>query len=127
MTPNPESNRLNKITAMSEKEGRSDAIPEPNNLGEEARQLDAEPSAREFDLTTEHAETNAFIQWKGTDVCMDFRCECGEGGHFDGFFAYVVKCPGCGVLWEMPMNLFPRRSLRDPAHGCVVELEPYED
>lgn len=54
-------------------------------------------------------EPHAYIQWKSTDVCMEFECECGEGYHYDGFFAYTVKCPSCGVTWEMPCNLFPRK------------------
>lgn len=62
-----------------------------------------------------------FIQWKGTDVCLDFTCECGWGGHFDGYFAYVIKCAGCGRLWEMPCYLAPRLSQRDPEYGGVVE------
>lgn len=53
---------------------------------------------------------NAFIQWKGTDVCMDFHCECGTNCHFDGFFAYAVKCQHCETIWEMPFNVFPRKA-----------------
>ncbi len=52
----------------------------------------------------------AFVQWKGTDVCMDFYCDCGAHGHFDGFFAYTVKCQHCGTTWEMPVHLFPRKA-----------------
>ena len=48
-----------------------------------------------------------FIQWKGTDVCMDFRCVCGDNCHFDGYFAYVVEC-SCGRRWEMPHYVVPR-------------------
>ena len=44
----------------------------------------------------------AFIQWKGTDVCMDFVCECGEQYHFDGLFAYALHCPKCNAIFEMP-------------------------
>lgn len=44
---------------------------------------------------------NNFIQWKATDVCMDFFCECGENNHYEGFFAYYVKCDGCGQVYEM--------------------------
>ena len=62
-----------------------------------------------------------FLQWKGTKACLDFSCECGTSCHYDGRFAYVVKCPGCGELWEMPCYLYPRKSQRDPEHGCVVE------
>ena len=53
---------------------------------------------------------NAFIQWKGTDVCMDFSCECGANCHFDGYFAYTVKCPHCSTVWEMPSIVFPRKA-----------------
>ena len=42
---------------------------------------------------------HAFIQWKGTDVCMDVYCECGEHSHFDGPFAYYIKCPTCGTVY----------------------------
>lgn len=45
---------------------------------------------------------NAHIQWKGTDVCLDFRCTCGYQGHFDGDFAYALACAGCGLVWTTP-------------------------
>lgn len=50
-----------------------------------------------------------FIQWKGTDVCFDFRCDCGAEGHFDGYFAYSIQCPSCGAVYEMPARVYPRR------------------
>ena len=56
---------------------------------------------------------HAFIQWKGTDVCMDFHCECGAHCHFDGDFAYAVKCPHCNTIWEMPCYLIPRKANGD--------------
>lgn len=34
---------------------------------------------------------HGWIQWKGTDVCMDFHCECGEANHYDGYFAYQIN------------------------------------
>jgi len=54
-------------------------------------------------------QPHAFIQWKGTDVCMDFHCECGAHCHFDGYFAYALKCPHCNAVWEMPHEVFPRK------------------
>lgn len=36
-----------------------------------------------------------FIQWKGTDVCMDFHCTCGLHMHFDCEFLYFVECGQC--------------------------------
>lgn len=37
-----------------------------------------------------------FIQWKGTEACVDYTCECGETFHEDGDFLYEVTCPSCG-------------------------------
>lgn len=55
-------------------------------------------------------EPSAWIQWKGTNVCMDFHCECGAFCHFDGDFAYTVKCPHCETIWEMPSTVYPRKA-----------------
>ena len=63
------------------------------------------------------AVPSVFIQWKGTDVCMDFYCDCGAHGHFDGDFAYAVKCQHCSQVWEMPCQIYPRKasaSVTDP-------------
>ena len=46
-----------------------------------------------------------FVQWKGTDLCMDLMCDCGGGGHFCGAFAYVIQCPSCKTYFEMPTDL----------------------
>jgi hypothetical protein len=46
-----------------------------------------------------------WMQWKGTDACFDFWCLCGAAGHFDGYFAYSVKCPKCGQVWALPRTL----------------------
>ncbi len=56
----------------------------------------------------------AFIQWKGTDVCMDFECVCGGRCHFDGFGLYTVRCDHCGAAWEMPCYVTPRLA-NDPS------------
>ena len=42
---------------------------------------------------SEKAET--FIQWKGTEVCMDIWCECGAELHIDALSAYAFRCPSC--------------------------------
>src|SRR5437879_2886400 len=48
------------------------------------------------------------IQWKGTDVCLDFSCSCMDGqkyqAHYDGYFAYVLECPRCGSRYRMPIS-----------------------
>ena len=58
----------------------------------------AENEQEAFNLF-ERTESQGFIQWKNTDVCMDFHCECGCANHYDGTFAYVVKCAGCESLF----------------------------
>lgn len=57
---------------------------------------------------------HAWIQWKGTSVCMDFRCLCGKGGHIDSTFAYYVRCVACGRTFMMN------------GHVEAVELTPEE-
>ena len=44
-------------------------------------------------------EPHGWIQWKGTDVCMDVHCECGKLTHVDGMFCYSVKCSNCGRIY----------------------------
>lgn len=63
----------------------------------------------EKETPTGWVQPSAFIQWKGTDVCMDFHCECGAFCHFDGDFAYSVKCPHCQTVWQMPCMMYPRK------------------
>lgn len=58
---------------------------------------------RRAEVFEQHPGTDAktFLQWKGTDVCIDVRCTCGAEGHLDGDFAYFVECPACGAVYEM--------------------------
>ena len=44
---------------------------------------------------------HGWVQWKGTDVCMDVHCACGELVHVDGEFAYFVRCVKCGQKYEV--------------------------
>jgi len=47
-----------------------------------------------------------FIQWKGTDLCMDFHCpKCGDHSHFDGMFGYFIECGECGQRYKMPTDV----------------------
>lgn len=51
-------------------------------------------------LSTPHPEPHGWIQWKGTDVCMDVKCACGEHTHIDEEFCYHIKCGKCGRVYE---------------------------
>lgn len=55
---------------------------------------------------SDEAKFTTFIQWKGTDLCMDFWCpKCGEHSHFDGDFAYAIRCPHCRTRFRMPTDV----------------------
>lgn len=55
-------------------------------------------------------DAETFIQWKGTDVCMDFYCPCGVGhAHVDGYFANFIQCQKCGTVYEMGTQVLARR------------------
>lgn len=65
-----------------------------------------------LELDSQHlaGKPHCWIQWKGTEVCMDVHCECGYIGHVDGGFVYGVECGHCH---------------RRYAVGCNVVLHPY--
>ena len=44
-------------------------------------------------------DSRTFIQWKGTDVCMDWVCVCGLHHHIDADFCYVLRCAECGRFY----------------------------
>lgn len=48
---------------------------------------------------TYSGKPHGWIQWKGTDVCMDFWCACGAHGHIDATFAYFIKCRHCNRVY----------------------------
>ncbi len=50
---------------------------------------------------TDFPEPNGWIQFKGTDICVDLHCECGELSHIDGDFVYYYECPKCKAVWEL--------------------------
>lgn len=47
------------------------------------------------------AGPHGWIQWKGTSVCMDVWCACGELTHVDAEFAYTIRCGACGQLYDV--------------------------
>lgn len=46
--------------------------------------------------------TDLYINWKDTDLCGNFRCECGSEFHIDAYFVFAVECSACGVIWKTP-------------------------
>ena len=64
---------------------------------------------------------DAFIQWKGTDSCLDVYCTCGEQFHFDGYFAYELTCGNCGQTYELPNTL--RIHPVEPSRGLKLVFD----
>jgi len=44
---------------------------------------------------TFETQPHGWVQWKGTDVCIDIHCDCGEMSHYDGDFMCAIQCPYC--------------------------------
>ena len=61
---------------------------------------------------------SAFIQWKGTRVCMDCNCLCGESFHVDADFSYAVVCPHCQRLYEMSSMIEMKEIEVEAWDGC---------
>lgn len=59
-------------------------------------------------------QPHGWIQWKGTNVCMDVHCKCGFMGHIDAEFAYNIQCPECNAVYMVN------------GHVEFVELTPEE-
>lgn len=69
------------------------------NKGIETTVKRAKDKTEAFNMQTIPPGSHGWIQWKGTDVCMDVHCICGKSSHVDGYFAYHVKCPYCGKIY----------------------------
>lgn len=66
----------------------------------------------------------AFIQWKGTDVCADYYCVCGEQFHLDVDFAYAVQCHHCGRRYEVSAMIELREMPPEEEWtGCEIQSE----
>ncbi len=67
-------------------------------------------------------EPHAWIQWKGTNVCMDVSCICGEQSHIDAEFVYNVKCPSCKRVYFCNGHI-ELIELEEEPDACVVTGE----
>jgi hypothetical protein len=73
---------------------------------------------------SDDSRPDAFIQWKGTDACLDLYCTCGEQFHFDGYFACELTCGYCGQTWELPHKLLPVAV--EPSRGFKIIFDDRE-
>ena len=58
-----------------------------------------EQIAAEYESKHKITGPHGWIQWKGTDVCMDVHCACGYMSHIDDEFVYMVRCPKCKAVY----------------------------
>jgi hypothetical protein len=73
---------------------------------------------------SDNAGPEVFLQWKGTDACLDLYCTCGEQFHFDGYFADELTCGNCGQTWELPHMLQPEAV--EPSRGFKIVFDGRE-
>ena len=68
---------------------------------------------------------HGWIQWQGTDVCMDIYCKCGYHSHIDAEFAFYVKCPYCGTVYECNGNieLIETVETEEIPNECIIKPE----
>lgn len=70
----------------------------------------------------EGSDAEMFIQWKGTEVCLDFWCPCGVACHLDDDFAYNVQCPECGSVFEMGTQVIAKRVPDGDTGGAIIRV-----
>jgi hypothetical protein len=95
--------------------------------------LTAGKKAKDKDEAWEMQETyknqpHGWIQWKGTNVCMDIYCACGYHAHIDDSFAYHVQCPKCQRVYACNGHI-ELIELQTVPENCAVrpELDPDEE
>ena len=67
-------------------------------------------------------KVHGFIQWKGTDVCMDVYCKCGNQSHIDGYCAYYIKCLNCNTIYRLD-NYIQLIQLTEEPQSSVICFE----
>lgn len=71
---------------------------------------------------TFEGKPHGWVQWKGTNVCMDIYCKCGHHSHIDADFAYHVKCPSCSKVYFCNGHI-ELIELEEEPDSCVVMEE----
>lgn len=74
-----------------------------------------------YDICYNQTDRRARTQWNGTDLCMDFVCDCGDSWHIDGMFAYSVKCPACNAVYYLNPNIELIRLKEPPDENKYCE------
>jgi len=64
---------------------------------------------------------HGWVQWKGTDACMDLYCKCGRSSHVDADFFYFFQCPECHQKYQVGQHvlLFELPDGTEPENGFI--------
>ena len=66
---------------------------------------------------------HGWVQWKGTDVCMDVHCSCGCMSHIDAAFAYYVECPECSKKYACNGHIELVEITFEPPSASLIKGE----
>jgi hypothetical protein len=66
---------------------------------------------------------HAWLQWKGTAVCMDVHCKCGFHSHLDAEFTYYVRCPKCQRVYFCNGHIQLIEMIEGFENPCIKEDE----
>lgn len=69
---------------------------------------------------TYKGQPHGWIQWKGTNVCMDIHCKCGGLHHIDADFAYFVQCPSCDTIYMCNGHIELIEVQEKPSSLCII-------
>jgi hypothetical protein len=74
-------------------------------------------------------DTHGWIQWKGTEVCIDIICrKCNHHTHFDGYSMYYIQCPYCKTVYEANGHIeLIEVSNITKAFIKIAEKDPFEE
>ena len=72
-------------------------------------------------------QARGWVQWKGTDVCIDVHCKCGKISHYDGEYMYNIKCPYCErVYFANPhIQLIEVAEYDESSLKVAIKLSPF--
>jgi uncharacterized protein YjbI with pentapeptide repeats len=66
---------------------------------------------------------NTNVQWKGTDLCMDFYCpECWHRSHFDGISFGFIRCYKCDTNFQLKTEI---KFTETKTYGVALVGEEY--
>ena len=79
----------------------------------------AKDSEKAWEMQEQYKDLpHGWIQWKGTEVCLDVYCKCGHHSHIDDDFVYYVKCPKCNTVYMVNGHVEFIELEKEPDH-CV--------